>query len=152
MSALAGGDVAIVKGLAKLLDEAVTIPVINRKVGLDAVLGLIPGIGDIGSSAIGGYILLTASKLGVPAVVMWRMLLNLGIDAAIGLIPFAGDFLDAAYKSNTKNAKLLAQAMTEPQQAKRASRWALAGLALGFVAITAASIAGAVLLVRWIVG
>jgi len=145
-------DLVVVRGLAKLLDEAITIPGTNRKIGLDAILGLIPGVGDIGSSAVGGYILLVASKLGVPPVVMWRMLLNLGVDAMIGLIPFAGDLLDVGFKANTKNAKLLTQALAEPQETRRSSRWALLSLGLGFVAITTASVVGAALLVRWIIG
>ncbi len=145
-------ELTVVRGLAKLLDEAITIPGTNRKIGLDAILGLIPGVGDIGSSAVGGYILLVASKMGVPPVVLWRMLLNLGIDAMIGLIPFAGDLLDIGFKANTKNAKLLTRALAEPQETRRTSRWALLSLGLGFIAITATSVVGTIYLVRWLTG
>ena len=145
-------EVVVARGLAKLLDEAITIPGTNRKIGLDAILGLIPGVGDLGSSAVGGYILLVASKLGVAPVVLWRMMLNLGIDAMIGLIPFAGDILDIGFKANVRNAKLLTQALAEPQETRRASRWALFSLGLAFVAITATSIVGTIFLVRWLIG
>jgi hypothetical protein len=144
--------VAVARGLAKLMDEAITIPGTNQKIGLDALLGLIPGIGDIGASAIGGYIVLVASNLGVPQVVLWRMMLNLGVDAMLGLIPFVGDILDIGFKANVRNAKLLTQALAEPQETRRSSRWALLSLGLAFLAITATSIIGTVFLIRWLIG
>ena len=145
-------ELASVRGLAKVLDELVTIPVINRKVGLDAILGLIPGVGDLGSAAIGGYILLIASKVGVPAAVLWRMLLNLAIDTAVGLVPFAGDLFDAAYRANSKNAALLMRAVENPVATRRASRWMIVLLAAAFLAVAAAGIIGAIYVVRWISG
>ncbi|MCE9562487.1 MAG: DUF4112 domain-containing protein [Planctomycetes bacterium] len=143
---------AVVRMLAKWLDEAFTIPGTNRKIGLDPILGLIPGIGDLGSAAIGGYILLVASKMGVPAVVLWRMLLNLSIDTVVGMVPFVGDAFDVAFKANSMNAKLLTQALAEPKQTRRASWGVLLTVGLGFLAITAAGVAGAVYLVRLMTG
>jgi hypothetical protein len=143
-------DLATVRGLAKILDEAITIPGTNRKIGLDAILGLIPGIGDLGSAAIGGYILLVASKLGVPAVVLWRMLLNLGIDTMLGSIPFAGDIFDVAFRANSKNADLLMQSLAEPAAARRSSRWVVVLVALGFMAVTAAGLIATYFVFRWV--
>ena len=148
----AAADLAVVRGLAKLLDSAFTIPGTHTRVGLDAVLGLIPGVGDLGSAAIGGYVLLVASKLGVPAVVLWRMLLNFGIDAVFGLVPFAGDLFDAAFKANTKNVALLERALADPAGARRASWWGLVTVGLGFVAVTVGAVAGTIFLVRWLLG
>jgi len=145
-------DLAMVRGLAKILDEAVTIPGTKTKIGLDAILGLIPGIGDLGSAAIGGYIILVASKLGVPAVVLWRMLLNLGIDTVLGAIPFAGDIFDVAFRANTKNADLLMRSLSEPAAAQRSSWWLVALIALGFLAITAAGLIGTYFVFRWVSG
>jgi hypothetical protein len=145
-------DLAMVRGLAKILDEAITIPGTNRKIGLDAILGLIPGIGDLGSAAIGGYILLVASKLGVPAVVLWRMLLNLGIDTVLGAIPFAGDIFDVAFRANSKNADLLMRSQAEPVAAKRSSRWVVALVVIGFVAMIAAGLVATYLVFRWVSG
>lgn len=144
----AAGELAVVRGLAKVLDEAVTIPGTRRKIGLDAILGLIPGIGDLGSAAIGGYIILAASRLGVPAVVLWRMVLNQAIDTVFGFIPLVGDIFDVAWRSNAKNAALLTQSLTDPLAARRASWWSLLGVGFAFLAVTAAGVAGTVLLVR----
>jgi hypothetical protein len=143
-------DLATVRGLAKILDEAITIPGTNRKIGLDAILGLIPGIGDLGSAVIGGYILLVASKLGVPAVVLWRMLLNLGIDTVLGSIPFAGDIFDVAFRANSKNADLLMRSLAEPAAARRSSRWVVVLVALGFMAVTAAGLIATYFVFRWV--
>jgi hypothetical protein len=130
----------------------VTIPGTNKKIGLDAILGLIPGIGDVGSAAVGGYILLIASKLGVPAVVLWRMLLNLGIDTVLGAIPFAGDLFDAAYRANAKNANLLLRAVENPAATRRSSRWVIVLVGAVFLAITAAGLFATFLLARWLWG
>jgi hypothetical protein len=148
----AAGDLAVVRGLAWVMDSAFTIPGTRRRVGLDPLLGFIPVIGDLGSAAIGGYILLVASKLGVPAVVLWRMMLNLAIDTAVGVVPFVGDAFDVAFKANVRNAALLERALADPRGTRRASGWILAGLVLVFLAITAAGIFATVMLVRWAFG
>ncbi len=145
-------EMVIVRGLAKLLDEAFTIPGTNRKIGLDPLLGLIPVIGDLGSAAIGGYILMVASKMGVPPVVLWRMLLNLTIDTVVGMVPFVGDAFDVAFKANTMNAKLLAQSLAEPKETRRASWGVLLTVGLGFLALTVAGSVGTIYLIRWLSG
>lgn len=141
-------EVTVARGLAKVMDEAFTIPGTKRKIGLDAILGLIPGVGDLGSAAIGGYIILAASRLGVPAAVLWRMVLNQAIDAVFGLVPLVGDLFDIAHKSNSKNAALLSQALADPSGTRRSSRWVLLTVGLGFLAVTAAGVYGTFLLVR----
>lgn len=148
----AAGDLVIVRGLARVMDAAFTIPGTRRRVGLDPLLGLIPGIGDLGSAAIGGYIVLVASRLGVPAVVLWRMMLNLAVDTAVGVVPFVGDAFDAAFKANLRNVALLERALADPRGTRRSSWWVLAGLVLTFLGIVAAGIFATVLLVRWAVG
>ncbi|MBA4190693.1 MAG: DUF4112 domain-containing protein [Planctomycetaceae bacterium] len=145
-------EMAIVRGLAKLLDEAFTLPGTNKKIGLDPILGFIPVIGDLGSAAIGGYILMVASKLGVPPIVLWRMLLNLTVDTVVGAIPFVGDAFDVAFKANTMNAKLLAKSLAEPHRARRSSWGVMLLVGLGFAAVTIGGIAGTVYLVRWLTG
>ena len=145
-------ELAVVRGLAKILDEAFTIPGTRRKIGLDAVLGLIPGIGDLGSAAIGAYIILIASRAGVPAVVLWRMVLNQAIDAVFGFVPLVGDLFDVAFKSNMKNAALLERALASPTATRRASWWTLATVGLVFLAVTAAGVFGVMLLFRRLAG
>ncbi|MBX9626273.1 MAG: DUF4112 domain-containing protein [Gemmataceae bacterium] len=143
---------AAVRALAKYLDNVFVIPGTNFRVGLDTVIGLVPGVGDLIGSVIGGYIILVATRLGVPKAVIGRMLLNQGIDAAVGIVPFAGDLLDAAWKANAKNARLLEQALEDPARARRGSVWMMVGLGLVVLLIGAAGAVGTWLLVRYLIG
>jgi hypothetical protein len=94
-------------GLARVMDSAVTIPGTKIVMGFDALLGLVPVIGDAISGIISSYIIWEARRLGVSRLVMARMVTNSTIDAVIGSVPFAGDIFDVAYKSNLKNVALL---------------------------------------------
>jgi hypothetical protein len=143
-------DLANVRALAKLLDSAVEIPGTNFKIGLDALIGLLPGVGDLIAMAIGSYIVTTAARLGVPKAVLGRMLLNIGADTAVGSVPVVGDVLDAAWRANSKNAALLEEALADPQRVGRSSAWVVAGMLTAVVAITAAGIALTVVLAKWL--
>ncbi len=93
--------------IAHLMDDAVTVPGTRVGVGLDALIGLVPGIGDVLGSTISGTILVDAVRQRVPVAVLARMGLNLIIDALLGLIPGVGDLLDVAHRANRKNYRLL---------------------------------------------
>lgn len=97
--------VAKLKKLEQRLDRS--FRVFGVEFGTDAIVGLIPVLGDIITSATGLYIILQARKLGATRWTMTRMFINWGIDAGVGLIPVVGDIFDLAFKSNTKNVKLL---------------------------------------------
>ncbi|MBN9117843.1 MAG: DUF4112 domain-containing protein [Planctomycetes bacterium] len=144
------GELAIVRAIRKWMDEAVTVPGTRLKIGLDSVIGLIPGVGDLSGAAIGGYMLHAAHKLGVPTVVMVRMLVNLAIDTLIGLIPVVGDYLDVLYKANSKNAALIERAILDRETTARASWWRLIGVFAAFLVIVLGGIAGTVFLVKWL--
>ena len=124
-------ELVIVRGIAKVMDEAITLPNTNLKVGLDALLGLIPVVGDMGSAAIGAYLLRAANRLGVPTVVIARMMLNLLIDALLGFIPVVGDYLDMLYRANAKNARLILEAVENRTAAARGG-WPRRGIPTGF--------------------
>lgn len=112
--------------LAWLLDDLVRIPVIGWRVGLDAILGLIPGVGDAATSLASIYILLSAVRFGVPKITLARMGLNVGIDYLLGVVPLVGDLLDASWKSNRRNLELLrrhVQLSGRDAQRARASDW-----------------------------
>lgn len=132
---------AAVRALAKLMDTAITLPGTNVKIGLDSLIGLIPGIGDLIGSAIGGYIVLVASQMGVSRVVIARMLMNLGIDAVVGVVPVVGDLLDVAWKANVKNVELLERALADPRAAKRGSLWLMVGIVAAVVLLAAGAAA-----------
>jgi hypothetical protein len=90
-----------------LLDEAVRIPGTNFRLGLDALIGLVPGAGDVVTTALAAYIVAEAARLGVSKPVLFRMLVNLGLDFMLGAVPVAGDVFDAVWKANRKNLDLL---------------------------------------------
>ncbi|MBX9931515.1 MAG: DUF4112 domain-containing protein [Methylobacterium sp.] len=95
--------------LAHLMDAAFVIPGINRRVGLDAILGLVPGIGDLAGVCLSSYIVYEAKRLGAPRWLIARMAMNVAFDGAVGIVPLAGDLFDAAFKGNLRNVRLLRQ-------------------------------------------
>ena len=97
--------------LAWWMDQAFQIPGTKIRVGLDAILGLIPGGGDFVSALIqSGLVIAAVTQYQVPKALVARMLFNVLLDSSIGAIPFVGDIFDAFYKANTKNMRLLQQA------------------------------------------
>lgn len=109
--------------IAKLLDTAIRIPGTNIYIGLDPLLGLLPGVGDAIASLIGSIILVLAVRLGIPKITFIRMNLNLLINGAVGAIPILGDAFSVWFKSNARNAALLARAVSYPSPAARVSDW-----------------------------
>ena len=97
----------LAQALAQLLDASLTIPGTSIKIGLDPLLGLIPGIGDLISNAIGSSLLFLGTKAGVPRIVLLRMSFNILINMVVGAIPVIGDLFSIWFKSNLKNAQLL---------------------------------------------
>lgn len=93
--------------VAKLMDSAFVIPGLNRRVGFDAVLGLVPGVGDALSAAVASYIIWEARQLGLPRWKIVRMIGNLAVDTAIGAIPLAGDVFDVFFKANERNLRII---------------------------------------------
>ncbi len=91
----------------RLLESSFTIPGTNYPVGLDAVIGLVPVVGDLISAALGSYIVWEARNLGLPKWKLFRMMGNLGVDTAIGAIPLVGDAFDLAFRSNTRNLRIV---------------------------------------------
>ena len=104
---------ARLKQFAWLLDESILIPGLNVRMGIDSLIGLIPGIGDLISAGLSAFIIKAASQLGVPKVVLLRMSCNSIIDAAIGSIPFLGDVFDVHFKANKRNVALAIKALED---------------------------------------
>jgi uncharacterized protein DUF4112 len=92
---------------AVLLDSAFRIPGTRIRFGLDAIIGLIPGIGDISTPTFAAMILLQAVRMRLPVVVQARMVLNAGLDMLLGLVPVLGDLVDIGWKANLRNLALL---------------------------------------------
>jgi len=107
------------KAFAHLLDSAIRLPG-GFRIGLDGIVGLIPGVGDAIGAALSGYLIYAAAQLDIPRSVIVRMILNALIEAIVGLVPFFGDIFDFAFRSNNRNIKLLREALeTRDSQRKQ---------------------------------
>jgi hypothetical protein len=95
--------------LAKLMDSQFKVPGTEVRFGVDAILGLVPGVGDMSTFAISSYMLSIMARNGASGFVMARMVLNVMIDTLLGSIPLIGDLFDVAFKANTRNMKLMHQ-------------------------------------------
>jgi hypothetical protein len=136
--------------LAYILDELVRIPGTNIRVGLDALLGLLPAGGDIAGGVMSAYTLVAAHRLGAGPLVISRMAVNIVIDTLVGAVPLLGDLFDAGWKSNKKNIELLDQYLADPAPVKRSSG---AVVAIVIAVLIAFIVGTAVLswkLLRWI--
>jgi len=98
---------ARVTAMEKLLERSFVIPGVNMPVGLDALVGLVPVLGEIVTTAMGAYIIWEARNLGMSKWKLTRMGLNVLFDTAIGAIPLVGDAADVLFRSNTKNLKII---------------------------------------------
>jgi uncharacterized protein DUF4112 len=124
-----------VQTLAKLLDNSISIPGTDWKIGFDAIVGLIPGIGDLIGAVLSSYIVLEAARADIPAFTLARMLLNVGIDTLAGAVPALGDVFDAAWKANMKNAALLERHLVARGDAGRRRRGAVGAILLAVIVL-----------------
>jgi hypothetical protein len=93
--------------MERLLERSFVLPGINRPVGLDAVVGLVPVVGDIATAAMGAYIVWEGRNLGMSKWQLMRMAGNVAFDTAVGAVPVAGDLFDFLFKSNTRNLRII---------------------------------------------
>jgi hypothetical protein len=133
--------------LARWMDNAFEIPGTRIRLGLDPILGLLPGLGDMLTTLVSLYILGAARRYGVPRVTLLRMAANVAIDLALGSLPIAGDVFDVFWKSNVKNVALLqrqVRATPAEQRRARSGDWLfLAALMLLLVALLVGTLAAA---------
>jgi hypothetical protein len=115
------GDMKGMEFLARWMDAKFRVPGTNFRFGLDGLLGLIPGVGDLSTFAISGYLVLLMARNGASGYVLARMIFNIVVDAALGAIPVVGDLFDFVHKANVKNMKLMQQYYIEGRH--RGSAW-----------------------------
>ena len=139
-----------VERLANLLDNAVLIPGTRFRIGLDPLVGLVPGLGDALGALASCWILIEAARFGVPGALLLRMLYNIAIDTAVGAVPGAGDLFDFVWKSDVKNVRLLRRHLEQPEAVHRASRLLLIAVLALVALLSIGSIVGGVLLVRYL--
>jgi hypothetical protein len=142
-------QLAMIRRLSHLLDNALPIPGTPYRVGLDPLIGLIPGIGDAITGLISTYIVLLAMQMGVSRWTLTRMVLNILVESLIGIIPVVGDLFDAVWKSNERNRLLLEEAIKNPR-GPAADRMFVIGLALALVGVFTATGVLAFLLLKWL--
>jgi hypothetical protein len=135
---------------ARLFDSAITIPGTNITFGLDPIIGLVPGVGDLASPVLSLFILWHAAKLRVPKVVLVRMVINALVDAGAGAVPVIGDLFDFGWKATEWNMTLLERHAMPGQRATSAD-WLFVILCLLVVALAALlPIAVALLGINWL--
>lgn len=140
------------RSLAWLLDSSIPVPGTRFTIGVDALIGLFPVLGDLIGVLLSSYILGEAARLGAPRIVLVRMALNVGVEGVVGIVPLAGDLFDAAWKANQRNVRLLDAWLDRPEKAERSSRAFALLLVLALAALLVLFGAVGFLLVRWIVG
>jgi hypothetical protein len=136
--------------IAWLLDSSIPIPGTSFTIGLDALIGLIPFLGDLIGVLASSYILSEAHRLGVGRAVLLRMAFNVAVEGVVGIVPFLGDVFDAAWKANIRNVRLLEAWTARPHRVERGSRWLVAGLIGAMVLFVSGCIALTWLMLRWL--
>ena len=140
-----------VERLARLLDDVVAIPGTRIRVGLDSILGLLPGGGDLIGGALSAWIIVAAARLGAPPAVIARMGANVLADAAIGAVPVLGDIFDIVFRANRRNVELLGRYLDTPEPVHRSSRLVVLAVLLVLIAALIGALFVGVILVRWLI-
>ncbi|MEG5038108.1 MULTISPECIES: DUF4112 domain-containing protein [unclassified Microcoleus] len=139
-----------IRRISHLLDNAIPIPGTKYRIGLDPILGLIPGGGDLISSIFAGYVVFKSAQMGVPQETLVKMAANIVFDTFAGTVPVAGDLLDVTWKANVKNIELLDAHLGSPEPGKKADWLFVAGLLLGLMLIVGGVIFLSVMLFGWL--
>ena len=133
--------------LSQLLDGAIIIPGTKQRIGLDPILGLIPGGGDTVSAALSGYIIIEAARMGLPREALMRMVSNLVIDTVIGSVPVLGDIFDVFNKANLRNMQIVESHAQAPAPSAKADKLFIGLLIIGLLGFALA--AGLITVAIW---
>jgi hypothetical protein len=126
----------LLRRMSRLLDSAMAVPGTSIRVGLDPILGLVPGLGDLVSPLFTMGIIWQARELGLPRVVQLRMIFNVAIDSLFGIVPVIGDLFDVAWKANDRNMALLDRYAREEHPAS-AGDWLFVAAMMAILALIA---------------
>ena len=127
----------LLRRVARMLDSALPVPGTSARFGLDPILGLIPGLGDLVSPLFTLGMLFQARDVGVPRVVQLRMIFNVAIDVLTGFVPLIGDLFDFAWKANNRNLALLERHAYEEHEPS-AGDWAFVAVCVALLVVIAA--------------
>jgi uncharacterized protein DUF4112 len=123
-------SLARLRRYANWLDSGIEIPGLGWRIGLDSILGLVPGVGDTAGALLGSWVFVEALRMRVAAPTLVRILLNLALDATVGAIPVVGDLFDFVWKANIRNVQLLERHLHDPVRAGTLDRVFVAALAI----------------------
>jgi hypothetical protein len=141
--------------LAHWMDTVFEIPVLKLRFGLDALLGLLPGGGDVGTALVSLYILSASNRYGLPRITVARMALNIALDFLVGSIPVMGDLFDVYWKSNQRNMALLRRHLNAPlsttPKLRRADRWFVTAIIASLCLLLIGSLTVAYLAIAWLI-
>ena len=138
------------RAIAHWLDDAFRVPGTRIRFGMDPLIGLIPGLGDIVGGLLSTYIVVEAVRARAPRALLIRMLVNLGIDMVLAAVPFVGDLFDAGWKANSRNLSLLRGHIAQPEEAHAASRSFVALLIVGVGLVVVGTAVVSFLTLRWL--
>lgn len=126
--------------MAWLLDNSIQLPG-GFKIGIDGLIGLVPGFGDLLAALLSTYIVIEAARMKVPGNVLMRMVGNIALELGIGLVPVAGDLFDFVFKSNIRNIQLIETYLDQPRATQRRSRWQVGVALLALTAVVSTVLA-----------
>jgi hypothetical protein len=126
--------------LAWLLDNSIRLPG-GFRLGLDGIVGLLPGVGDVATAIISFYIIARAALMRVPASILGRMGLNVLVELVVGVVPLFGDIFDIAFRANVRNVALLEAHLDDPAGTRTQSRWIIAATLLSIAGLFVVAIA-----------
>jgi hypothetical protein len=133
------------------LDDGFRVPGTRVRIGLDPIIGLVPGLGDVTGAILSFWIVVAGIRRGASRATLMRMAFNIAIDALIGAIPLLGDIFDVAWKANLRNVKLLERHLAEPRRASQADRLFVIFLTATALGVCAAVMAGGAFFTWWII-
>lgn len=139
------------RALTRLLDNAIQVPGTRYRFGIDALIGLVPGIGDAIGAVFSAFIVFQAARMGVSKSTLARMMGNVALDTIVGEVPLLGDLFDAGWKANTRNLALLENHLQQPGATTRGSRRVLLLIGGGLLLLLVGVIAVAIVVANFVV-
>ena len=136
--------------IAWLLDSSIPIPGTRFTIGVEALVGPVPFLGDLIGVLASSYILAEANRMGVKRAVLARMAFNVAVEGVAGIVPLLGDAFDAAWKANVRNVRLLEAWAERPRQVERGSSWFFVLLSVALLLFLAGCVALTWLMLRWL--
>lgn len=146
------GAVRRARRISRVLDDMFRIPGTERRIGLDPLFGMLPGLGDWVPLLVSFDLLVSAARLGAGSAVLARMLGNIVLDALIGTVPLVGDLFDLGWKANRRNLALLEDVVADREGARRRSRRLVAAVVVGAAAVVLSGVWAGWIVLRWLVG